>query len=191
MELIRTFVWRNAWYKHPDGYIAQYNTDVYATKSESLNDRPEKWENSFKVFYIGNDLEYDKDIFDDPSEVFLKYKDYMLKKGSEIFYSKGKFHIGIRIDGTEGLYYPNHFTTIAPKEEFDTENPGILLKDPPSEVPDYWSKEYKLLYKEHGGNINDAFEYVDYIKVTRKPEEYPEWLTKMLNAPSKAKLRKK
>ena len=118
-------------------------------------------------------------------------KDYVLSSRSEIFYAKGKFHVGIRINGTEGLYYPNHFTTIAHKDQVDTENPGILLKDPPPKVPEYWSKEYKLLYKERGGNINEAFEYVDYIRVTRKPEEYPEWLTKMLNESSKAKPRKK
>ena len=94
----------------------------------------------------------------------------------------------------EGLYYPNHFTTIAHREEVDTENPGILLKDPPPKVPEYWSKEYKLLYKEKGGNINEAFEYVDYIRVTRKPEEYPQWLKELVeseNAPSKAKLKNK
>ena len=204
MVFIRSFNFKNTWSNiaEPNTSIAlvPYDNEQYESLPESLHDQPIAWRKYWIVFYLGG--EYDKNLYDDPQEVFCKNQRYTLKSDSILKYKNGKYYVSVEIEGIDGQYDPSCFTTMFHRENVDVENVGILLKDPPADVPEYGTKEYRLLYKETAGNIAPLFSelsvmqntYVQHIKVTRKPEEYPQWLKELVereNAPSKAKLKKK
>ena len=94
----------------------------------------------------------------------------------------------LKIYGIDGIYNPEFFTTLQSK--FRVNNPQInLLKNPPPEMPEYGTPEYRTLFKETGGNCiisspstdrnidtpMEFFDYVNHILVTRKPEELTGW----------------
>ena len=204
MVFIKSFKFRNTWTNiaEPNTPISlvSYDVEQYSSLPESLHDQPITWRKNWFVFYLGG--EYDEDLYDDAEEVLCKYQKYILKSDAILKYKNGKYYTSIEIHGIDGQYNPDCFTTLTLQETVDVETVGNLLKDPPVDVPEYGTHEYRLLFKETGGSIDSISStasdrqktYIDHIKVTRKPEEYPQWLKELVeseNAPSKAKLKNK
>ena len=128
-----------------------------------------------------------------------------MSQDAKVYYYNGKHYVGIRVSGLDGVYNTSFFSSSDLKESIDSQF-EIILKDPPIELPERGTPEYIQLYKESGatcivhdedydkeigGNYVSEFDYIGYLKVTRTPEQYPKWLTDLLNKPSTAKLRKK
>ena len=194
--------------------ITDFDIEKYTVLSESLHDRPEHWRNLFVVFGTGE--EHTNPVFDDPEGLFVKDGYYMLKGDSVKIYSNYKHFVGVKIQGTEGIYDSKLFTTSSRKtNEVDgdpdsDENtidppPPIYLENPPETEPEYWTEDYKALFKETAGNNykidpitgekskDEPFDYVGHIRYTRKPEQWPDWLKILVEAeskPSTAKLKK-
>ncbi len=204
MGFIRNFNYRNTWVEAlhgTDKFLMPYDFNEYPSMPESYHDRPEKWLRHWRVFYLGEN-DYNADVFDNPKEVFCINQSYYLYSNTKIVYSNGRYYTGVKINGIDGIYDTKCFTTLTHKEQVDVESTGNLLVDIPKDIPKFGTPEYRILFKETCGSIAscpgedievqiDSFAYVQYIIETRKPEEYPKWLSEMLNAPSKAKPKKK
>ena len=204
MVFIKSFNFRNTWTNIAEPnttiHLVPYDVEQYFSLPESLHDQPITWRKHWFVFYLGG--EYDEDLYDDADEVLCKYQKYILKSDAILKYKNGKYYTSIEIHGIDGQYNPDCFTTVTLKETVDVETGGNLLKDLTADVPEYGTKEYRILFKETAGNIAPIGSdqsmiqqhYINHIKVTRKPEEYPQWLKELVeseNAPSKAKLKNK
>tara|TARA_A100000164_G_scaffold297790_1_gene272130 strand:+ start:79 stop:774 length:696 start_codon:yes stop_codon:yes gene_type:complete len=211
MRPIPNFHWKNLYRYDPEsGVEHSYDHKKYEYIQASYDTMPHQWQYCWNVFY-DPDKEYDEEIFDDPTELLVDSVQYTLSENSIIFYKNGKFHLGIKIFGSEHLYDARCFSTVCPTENRDTPF-KIFLKDPPPEVPDYWTEDYKLLFKETSGkcvvctwqldtkgnkiktnnDMTSEFDYVMHIRDTRKPEQWPDWLKILVESeaqPSTAKLK--
>tara|TARA_B100001113_G_C20976056_1_gene563969 strand:- start:127 stop:837 length:711 start_codon:yes stop_codon:yes gene_type:complete len=202
----KEFFFRNAMYVDKiEKQYYEYDIVKYVSKEEWLNPLPFKWEKGWSVRYLGATQEQvnnQNDLYLDPREYLVLGQDYALKQNAIIHYDRriNKFITMLDIYGLSqfGKFNPDFFETLS-ESSVAVENPfEIILKDPPKGLPDLNSKEYIQLFKETSGNIvgrtldenvYDNFNYIGHIKVTRKPEEYPDWLTEMIEEekkPSKA-----
>jgi len=204
MVFIKSFNHKNTWTNEAEPNtpirLVPFDKEKYFGLPESLHDQPITWRRNWVVFYLGG--EYDENLYDDPKDTLCQYQRYTLGSNAVLKYKNGKYYTAIEIHGIDGQYDPSCFTTDYLKETVDVETVGNLLKDPPEDVPEYGTPEYRQLFKETAGNIaplgvNPSMmqeNYVRHLKVTRKPEEYPQWLKELVeseNAPSKAKLKNK
>ena len=194
---IKKFNYRN----HAEN-IPLYEERGFTTFEESLNDNPIQWKRDWMVWYKGR-ID-DDDFYDDCSELFCEWHNYNLKDNVKVVLHNGLSYPYIEIYGTEGRYNPLNFTTKRRTDNFDHEQ-EILLENPPKDTPEYWSDDYKKLFKEtcgncvgktfDGSNLDlSGFDYVNHIRYTRKPEQYPDWLKEIINlenSPSLAKPKKR
>tara|TARA_B100001996_G_scaffold89998_1_gene66770 strand:- start:21 stop:662 length:642 start_codon:yes stop_codon:yes gene_type:complete len=175
-----------------------FDVNEFETYEDWRADKPEQWLQNFTVRFTGAEGK-PLPIFGDPNEVFTRTNCYYVTHHARVFYCEGKHYVGIRISGLDDWYDARYFTSKAITEEIDNFF-KIVLTDPPKTIPERGTVEYKQLYKETGGTCivqdvageyNPNFDYLNYIQVTRTPEQYPKWLTDLLNKPSTAKPRKK
>ena len=207
------FHFKNLWHKDEIGRPIPYDMNVFDTFEEYRENEPHQWFSRFTVRFKGTDGALDEpDIFNDPNEVFTLVNFYCQQKGSpKVLYVKHKgqhrHFVGLKFVGLDGWYNAEHFSIVPSKESLD--NPfKIILTDPPPTPPERGTPEFKQLFKETGGaclvqshtekslNVDgelyaDEFNYLNHIIVTRTPEQYPKWLTELLNKPSTAKPKKK
>ena len=198
----KEFFFRNAMYIHHwDKVYYDYDITKYVSEQDWLNPFPFKWIKGWGVRFLGatqEQIDNQNDIYQDPRDALIVGQVYALEEDATIHYDR-KINKCITILDIYGLrefgrFNPDFFET---KNEPSVEmyHPfEILLKDPPKELPDIKSKEYIQLFKETGGTIAGRtldediyynFDYIGYIKVTRKPEQYPDWLTEMIEEEKK------
>lgn len=204
----KQFFFRNAmWFEKRTGVYYEYDIIKYISKQEIFNDQPHFWEKNWRIRFIGctdEQLSNQHPIFvKNINDILAVGQVYALKDHAKFYFDKEsqKDIVGLEFYGLEfcGLFNPEFFETLKEPSVYQ-ENPfEIILKNPPENYPEYGSEEYLQLFKETAGNsvgthgdeeIGGHFDYVDHIRVTRKPEEYPEWL-KEAGKPSKAVRRNK
>tara|TARA_B100001996_G_scaffold112512_1_gene85178 strand:- start:74 stop:772 length:699 start_codon:yes stop_codon:yes gene_type:complete len=191
----RFFNYKNLWHTKEDGNQMPFDPDVYPDGyAQFRSDKPEQWMVKWNVKFLKakqEQVDNQYDFYDDPNEVFVSGMNYTLLT-SKVYYIKPGVHcVGLEIYGIDGIYNPEFFTTLLSK--FRANNPQInLLKNPPPEMPEYGTPEYRTLFKETGGNciislpstdpnVDNAtipmkfFDYANHILVTRKPEELIGW----------------
>jgi len=189
----RFFNHKNLWYTIPeDGNQMPFDPNVYPDGyAQFRSDKPEQWMVKWNIRFLKakqEQVDNQYDLYDDPNEVFVCGMNYSLVS-SKVYYIKPGVHcVGLKIYGIDGIYNPEFFTTLQSK--FRANNPQInLLKNPPPEMPEYGTPEYRTLFKETGGNCiisspstdpnidkpMEFFDYVNHILVTRKPEELTGW----------------
>lgn len=188
----RFFNYKNLWHTKEDGNQMPFDPKVYPHGySQFRNDNPEQWMVKWSVRFLKakqEQVDNQYDLYADPNEVFVSGMSYTLLS-SKVYYIKPGVHcVGLEIYGIDGIYNPEFFTTLQTKDR--SNNPQInLLKNPPPEMPEYGTPEYRTLFKETAGNcvisspttdpdINvpmKFFDYVGHIMVTRNPEELIEW----------------
>ena len=196
------FHFKNMWAVVNNGTDAEFthrfDFNELTTYEDYRANEPEQWLRGFILRFTGTE---DKPlpIFGDPNEVFTRANIYMMVRHAKIFYYEGKHYVGVQVSGLDDWYDARYFTSKPVTECIDNFF-KIVLTDPPKELPERGSVQYKQLYKETGGTCvvqDDAgeyaegFDYLNHIQVTRTPEQYPKWLTDLLNKPSTAKPRKK
>jgi len=206
------FHFKNCWVLVNRGtdseFTHPFDLNEYEEYSEFRANKPEQWLYGFRLRFIGaseEDVKNQPDFFSDPNEAFTRTGSYRMSQDAKVYYYNGKHYVGIRVSGLDGVYNTSFFSSSDLKESIDSQF-EIILKDPPMELPERGTPEYIQLYKESGatciahdenydkeigGNYVSEFDYIGYLKVTRTPEQYPKWLTDLLNKPSTAKLRKK
>jgi len=198
----KEFFFRNAMYvdKIKKEYY-EYDIIKYVGKEDWLNPFPFKWEKGWQIRYVGatqEQIDNQNDLYLDPREYFVLGRIYALTEDAIIHYDTKlkKCIVTLDVYGLSqfGKFNPDFFETLN-ESTVESDNPfQIILKNPPKELPDLKSKEYIQLFKETAGNIAgrtldenayDNFDYIGHIKVTRKPEEYPDWLTEMIEEEKK------
>ena len=196
------FHFKNTWALVNDDtdtpFTHPFDINEFTTYEDYRGNTPEHWLEGFSIRFTGTE---DKPIpiFGDPNEVFTKTNIYLLTSHAKIFYYEGKHYVGIKLSGLDDWYDAKYFTSKPIEDCID--NPfKIVLKDPPKELPERGTVEYRQLFKETGGacivqdsegEYSSNFDYIAHLQVTRTPEQYPKWLTDLLNKPSTAKPRKK
>ena len=202
LPLPKEFFFRNAmWFDNLHGKYYEYDIIKYVSKEDWLNPIPCRWEKGWSVRYLGATQEQvnnQSDLYLDPREYFVIGQQYALKEDAIIHYdnSLNKSIVMLNIYGLSqfGKFNPDFFETTG-ESSVEIDNPfHIILKNPPKELPDLKSKEYIQLFKETSGNVcgrtldedvYSNFDYINHLKVTRKPEEYPDWLTEMIEEEKK------
>ena len=185
-----------------------FDINKYEEYSDFRANQPEQWLYGFRLRFLGaseEDVKNQPNIFSDPNEAFTRSGSYRMSQNAKVYYYEGKHYVGVKVSGLDGLYNTSFFTSASLKESIDTPF-EIILKDPSANIPKRGTPEYLQLYKETGGACIDhnedadqgkggdyapEFDYVEYLRVTRTPEQYPKWLTDLLNKPSTAKPKKK
>ena len=175
-----------------------FDVNVYEGYEEYRDGEPEQWLTGFNIRFTGTEDE-PLPIFGDPNEVFTKTNIYWMSEPSKVIYYEGKHYVGVKVAGLDDWYDARYFSSGSLKEEIDNFF-KIVLTDPPKTAPERGTVQYKQLYKETGGTCviqstegeyNESFDYIEHLRVTRTPEQYPKWLTELLNKPSTAKPKKK
>ena len=206
------FHFKNCWVVINKGtdcsFTAPFDTTKYEEYAEYRANKPEQWLYGFWLRFLGaseEDVKNQPDIFSNPNEAFTRSSSYRMSQDAKVYYSNGKHYVGVKVSGLDGLYNSSFFTSSVIKESIDTPF-EIILKDPSIDIPERGTPEYLQLYKETGatcvahdedcrqgvgGDYAPSFNYIEYLRVTRTPEQYPKWLTDILNKPSTAKPRKK
>ncbi len=206
------FHFKNMWPVVNDGtdrpFTHPFDINKYEEYSDFRANQPEQWLYGFRLRFMGaseEDVKNQPDFFSDPNQVFTRSATYRSSQNAKVYYYNGKHYVGIRVSGLDGVYNTSFLTSSSLKESIDSPF-EIILKDPPMELPERGTPEYLQLYKESGancvahdedydkkvgGDYAPSFNYIEYLRVTRTPEQYPKWLTDMLNKPSTAKPRKK
>ena len=206
------FHFKNCWVVVNKGtdcpFIAPFDTTKYEEYSEYRANKPEQWLYGFRLRFLGaseEDVKNQPNIFSDPNEAFTRSGSYRMTQNAKVYYYEGKHYVGVRVSGLDGVYNTSFFTSASLKESIDTPF-EIILKDPSTNIPKRGTPEYFQLFKEtggaciaqdedadqeKGGDYAPEFDYIEYLRVTRTPEQYPKWLTDLLNKPSTAKPRKK
>ena len=175
-----------------------FDPKIYSSYNEFRDHKPEQWLDGWQLRYKGateEEVSKQSSIYSDPNEVFIKGIWYGMIT-QEIVYYEGKHFVVLKIHGIDGSYNPDFFTTMVGKESIH--NPfKILLKNPPKEMPEYGTPEYRILFKETAGGCVvgaggdktlEFFDYIGHIMVTRKPEELPDWLKESPKAKPKNKI---
>tara|TARA_B100001094_G_scaffold193767_1_gene187650 strand:+ start:261 stop:974 length:714 start_codon:yes stop_codon:yes gene_type:complete len=198
----KEFIFRNAMYiHHLDKTYYDYDITKYVSEQDWLNPLPFKWKRGWGIRFLGatqEQIDNQNDLYIDPREYLIVGQIYALVEDAIIHYDEklNKCVVILNIYGLSqfGKFNPDFFETLEVASVEMYHPFEILLKDPPKELPDIKSKEYIQLFKETAGtvsgrtldeNIYDNFDYIGYIKVTRKPEQYPDWLTEMIEEEKK------
>ena len=197
----RYFSFRNLWHYQKagnDSRFMPFDPKIYSSYREFRDHKPEQWLDGWELRYKGateEEVSKQSSIYSDPNEVFVKGIWYGMIT-QEIIYYEGKHFVVLKIHGIDGLYNPDFFTTMVSKESIH--NPfKILLKNPPKEMPEYGTPEYRILFKETAGgcvvgaggdDVLEFFDYIGHIMVTRKPEELPDWLKESSKSKPKNKI---
>lgn len=192
-------------FSSPYSEYHEYPIDEYEDYPQYIQDRPQDWFRSMVCRYIGGsseDIQNQPSIYADPERVFNVGETYNIVSSPRVLYHEGEHLVGIQIYGLPEYYNPKFFTSDMHEDKNYDIPFKIYLENPPPEVPELYSDDFYLLYKETSGNsigksldpdLGQNFAYVDHIRVTRTEDQYPDWLKESLknkNKPSTAVLKK-
>ncbi len=108
---------------------------------------------------------------DPRTELFADDPEYQEAANSNL----GRYRINEVTNGTGLAPLPWAIHPSNPKNIVPDLSP-IFIENPPEEIPEKGTDEYKLLIKEIGGVIPEGFNYKSHIAATRQPKDYPDWL---------------